>query len=145
MPNAALGPADNPGHRLSHLDLPYRQPELAAPSDPRDGRIAPGHRARCGGPSRSLDDRSPSARPCSGDPSGLFQLSLAPGKHRAGGAVAGGLATRSAAIVQSQDYKGSARTPQDYIRESIVDPHAYVVPGPTFSAGGQSIMPPFGT
>ena len=56
-----------------------------------------------------------------------------------------GLATRSAGIVKSPDYKGSARTTQDYIRESIVDPHAYVVPGPTFSAGGQSIMPPFGT
>ena len=47
--------------------------------------------------------------------------------------------------MQSPDYKGSARTTQDYIRESIVDPHAYVVPGPTFAAGGQSIMPPFGT
>ena len=47
--------------------------------------------------------------------------------------------------MQSPDYKGAARTPQDYIRESIVEPHAYVVPGPTFSAGGQSIMPPFGT
>jgi len=56
-----------------------------------------------------------------------------------------GLATRSAGMVKSPDYKGSARTAQDYIRESIVDPHAYVVPGPTFSAGGQSIMPPFGT
>ena len=56
-----------------------------------------------------------------------------------------GLASRSAGIVQSPNYKGSARTTQDYIRESIVDPHAYVVPGPTFAAGGQSIMPPFGT
>ena len=33
------------------------------------------------------------------------------------------------------------RTPEDYIRESILHPSAYVVPGPTFSAGGQSIMP----
>ena len=46
---------------------------------------------------------------------------------------------------QSPDYKGSARTTQDYIRESIVDPHAYIVPGQTFAAGGRSIMPPFGT
>ncbi len=35
-----------------------------------------------------------------------------------------GLATRAAALVQSPDYKGSARSPQDYVRESIVDPHA---------------------
>ena len=37
--------------------------------------------------------------------------------------------------MKSPDYKGSARTPQDYIRESIVNPHAYVVPGQTFSVG----------
>lgn len=53
-----------------------------------------------------------------------------------------GLATRAAQIVESSSYTGSARTPEDYIRESIVDPNAYVVPGPTFSAAGQSIMPP---
>ena len=33
-----------------------------------------------------------------------------------------GLATRAAALVQSPDYKGQARTPEDYIRESIVEP-----------------------
>lgn len=54
-----------------------------------------------------------------------------------------GLASRSAAIVQGGGYKGSARTPEDYIRESIVAPHVYLVPGETFSAGGQSIMPSF--
>ena len=56
-----------------------------------------------------------------------------------------GLVTRAAAILQSPDYKGPARTPQDYVRESIVDPHVYLVAGPTFSAGGRSIMPPFDT
>ena len=48
-------------------------------------------------------------------------------------------------LVAESNYKGSARTPQEYIRESIVNPHAYVVPGQTFSAGGQSIMPPYDT
>jgi nitric oxide reductase subunit C len=56
-----------------------------------------------------------------------------------------GVATRAANLVTSPAYKGSARTPQDYIRESIVNPHAYLVPGATFSAGGQSIMPPYDT
>jgi nitric oxide reductase subunit C len=56
-----------------------------------------------------------------------------------------GIGTRAAALVSSPDYKGAARSAQDYIRESIVDPHAYIVPGPTFSADGQSIMPPFAT
>jgi len=40
---------------------------------------------------------------------------------------------------------GQARTPQDYVRESIVNPHAHLVPGPTFSFGGRSIMPAFDT
>jgi nitric oxide reductase subunit C len=56
-----------------------------------------------------------------------------------------GLATRAAGIIRSAEYKGSARSPQEYIRESIVNPHAYVVPGQTFAAGGRSIMPPFDT
>jgi nitric oxide reductase subunit C len=33
-------------------------------------------------------------------------------------------------------------TTEDYIRESIVTPSVYLVPGPTFSVGGQSTMPP---
>lgn len=56
-----------------------------------------------------------------------------------------GLATRAGDLVKNPDYKGSARTASEYIRESIVDPHAYVVPGQTFSAGGRSIMPPYET
>jgi len=55
-----------------------------------------------------------------------------------------GVGTRAAKTVASPNYKGSARTPEDYIRESILHPSAYVLPGPTFSAGGQSIMPPYG-
>ena len=54
-----------------------------------------------------------------------------------------GLATRTAELLKSPEYKGSAKTLEDYIRESIMNPNAYVVPGPTFSVGGQSIMPPF--
>lgn len=56
-----------------------------------------------------------------------------------------GLATRTEKLIGSQDYTGSAKTVEEYIRESIVNPHAYVVPGATFSAGGQSIMPPYDT
>jgi len=56
-----------------------------------------------------------------------------------------GLATRAATIVADPSYKGAARSASDYIRESILTPSAYVVPGPTFGAAGQSIMPPLGT
>jgi nitric oxide reductase subunit C len=53
-----------------------------------------------------------------------------------------GLVTRTEVLLKSADYKGAARTPEEYIKESIVNPHAYVVPGATFSVGGQSTMPP---
>ena len=53
-----------------------------------------------------------------------------------------GLATRTTALLSGPDYKGSAKTTEDYIRESILAPSAYLVPGPTFSVGGQSTMPP---
>ena len=53
-----------------------------------------------------------------------------------------GLVTRTNAVLGSPDYKGPAKTPEEYIRESIVNPNGYLVPGQTFSMGGQSIMPP---
>jgi nitric oxide reductase subunit C len=56
-----------------------------------------------------------------------------------------GLATRTQALLATAEYKGSAKTLEDYIRESITSPHAFIVPGQTFSAGGQSIMPAYGT
>jgi nitric oxide reductase subunit C len=56
-----------------------------------------------------------------------------------------GLATRAPRTLTDPVYKGSAKTLEDYIRESIVTPDAYVVSGPTFSAGGHSVMPPFGS
>jgi nitric oxide reductase subunit C len=52
-----------------------------------------------------------------------------------------GVGARAAEILKTPGYTGAARTPEDYIRESILQPSAYVLPGPTFSAGGQSIMP----
>jgi nitric oxide reductase subunit C len=55
-----------------------------------------------------------------------------------------GIASRASELIGSADYRGAARTHEDYIRESILNPSAHVVPGPTFSAGGQSIMPPYG-
>ncbi len=56
-----------------------------------------------------------------------------------------GIGTRAAALIATPEYKGAAKSAEEYIRESIVSPHAYVVPGPTFSAGGLSIMPPLST
>ena len=75
-------------------------------------------------------------------PPGCFTChSLTEGVQLVGPSLAG-LGTRAAALIGRSEYKGAARSTEDYIRESIVNPHAYIVPGPTFSAGGLSIMPP---
>lgn len=39
------------------------------------------------------------------------------------------IAQRAAEVVGSENYQGSATTIVEYLRESIVDPDAYVVPG----------------
>jgi nitric oxide reductase subunit C len=56
-----------------------------------------------------------------------------------------GLSTRAQRLVAGGNYNGSAKTAEEYIRESIADPHAHLVPGDTFSVGGQSIMPAYDT
>jgi nitric oxide reductase subunit C len=66
--------------------------------------------------------------------------STQPGIQVVGPSLAG-VGTRAAEILKNPAYTGTAKTPEDYIRESILHPSVYVVPGPTFSAAGQSIMP----
>lgn len=52
-----------------------------------------------------------------------------------------GLAQRAQQRLKAPGYKGKARDAKSYIRESIVDPNAYVVPGATYGSGGKSLMP----
>ena len=66
--------------------------------------------------------------------------SVSPGVAMAGPSLAG-LGTRAGAAVKDPAYKGKATDANGYIRESIVNPHAHLVPGPTFSAQGRSFMP----
>ncbi len=66
--------------------------------------------------------------------------SVAPGVNMAGPSL-GGIATRAAQRIAAADYKGSAKDAAGYIRESIVAPSTYVVPGPMYSNAGQSFMP----
>ena len=62
-----------------------------------------------------------------------------------GGDVApnlGNIATEAARIVRLPEYRGNAKDASGYIRESIVAPNAYIVPGPSYRmADGQSVMP----
>lgn len=66
--------------------------------------------------------------------------SVSPGVNLAGPTLAG-IATRATATVKDPAYKGTAKDAQGYIRESIANPHAYLVPGPTYGASGRSFMP----
>jgi nitric oxide reductase subunit C len=67
--------------------------------------------------------------------------SIAPGVNIVGPTMAG-IATTAAARLKGGDYHGPAKDATGYIRESIVDPNAHVLLGPTYSAGGRSLMPP---
>jgi nitric oxide reductase subunit C len=54
----------------------------------------------------------------------------------------GNIATEAARIIRLREYRGRARDAAGYIRESIVDPDAYIVPRPAYrQADGQSVMP----
>ena len=54
----------------------------------------------------------------------------------------GNIAAEAARIIRQPDYHGHATDAAGYIRESIVDPNAHIVPGPTYrQADGQSVMP----
>ncbi len=58
-----------------------------------------------------------------------------------GPALTGGRTVASQRIA-SPSYTGSAQTPEGYVRESILNPDAYVVPGDGYSSpGGASTMP----
>lgn len=54
--------------------------------------------------------------------------SVEPGEVRVGPSHAG-LAARAEERIQSPGYTGTATTAEGYLRESIVEPNAYVVPG----------------
>lgn len=66
--------------------------------------------------------------------------SVSPGVNLAGPSLAG-VGAHAATVIASPDYKGSAKTPAEFIRESIVKPSAYLFPGAMYSANGQSFMP----
>lgn len=52
-----------------------------------------------------------------------------------------GIGARALEHMKSPDYHGKATDAASYIRESILDPNAFIMPGPTFSSGGRSLMP----
>lgn len=49
--------------------------------------------------------------------------------------------TTAAARLKDPNYRGKATDVEGYIRESIQDPNAFVLAGPTYSSGRRSLMP----
>ncbi len=66
--------------------------------------------------------------------------SISPGVNLAGPSLAG-VSARAEALLASQDYTGKAKDVKEYLRESVVEPSAYRVPGAMYSANGVSFMP----
>lgn len=66
--------------------------------------------------------------------------SVAPGVNMAGPTMAG-VAARTDQLLASGQYKGKAKDLAGYLRESVLEPSAHVVPGPMYSADGVSFMP----
>ena len=60
------------------------------------------------------------------------QLTLA-GTNGAFGPTHDGMGELARARIESSDYQGAATTPTEYIRESIIHPDAYIVPGYSLS------------
>ncbi|HEY0877636.1 MAG TPA: c-type cytochrome, partial [Zeimonas sp.] len=66
--------------------------------------------------------------------------SIAPGVNMAGPTLAGAGA-RAEQRIAAPGYEGSAKDAATYLRESIVEPSRYLVPGEMYSADGTSFMP----
>jgi nitric oxide reductase subunit C len=52
-----------------------------------------------------------------------------------------GIGTTAAQRIKDPRYRGKATDAAGYIRESIHNPNAFVLTGPTYSSGGRSLMP----
>lgn len=66
--------------------------------------------------------------------------SVAPGVNMAGPSLSG-ISARAEKILAGGSYSGHAKDVAGFIHESIMEPSAYLEPGPMYSANGTSFMP----
>jgi nitric oxide reductase subunit C len=106
------------------------------------GNATPGMAARSRGQAAASDDPVAQGETLfQATPPGCTAChSTSPGVTLAGPPVAH-MAARAEAAVASPDYTGQAGTAEEYIRESILQPSAHIVPGELFSVNGTSVMP----
>jgi nitric oxide reductase subunit C len=98
--------------------------------------------ATAGGPAPSSSDPAAMGQALFAQaPPGCFAChSTTAGVNLVGPSLAG-IAALAAARIKEPGYKGKATDVEGYLRESILEPNAYLVEGPTFSSNGQSMMP----
>lgn len=126
--------------------LALAAPALAAMSSSGSGNNSSGSAAAGAG---SGNTAGGSGSPSAGGGEKILQVAMPPcgtchqvkaGINQPGPSLAG-IATRASQRIKSSDYKGKAKDAKAYIRESIMDPNAYLVPGPGYEASGKSLMP----
>ncbi len=134
MPVPTAGPPQSAGAKTSPTSATPRPAPALTPTR----AAAPGQALTPAGPGNAANGaRLFAQQPCSSChdvtkpfPGGVIGPNL------------GNIATEAERIVQSPEYNGAATDAAGYIRESIVDPNAYVVPGDVYhTADGQSVMP----
>ena len=119
------------GATLPGTDMPAAAPAKAAATTPPGARPVSGSENPIALGERVFRSAVPACAACH---------SISPGVNLAGPSLAG-LAARTETLLTSGDYKGKAKDLAGYIRESITEPSAHVVPGPMYSAQGVSFMP----
>lgn len=110
---------------------PAQPPEAPAGNNPPAARPVAGGENPIALGERLFRSATPACNACH---------SVAPGANMAGPTLAG-LSERAAQIVTSPDYKGQAKDAAGYIKESITNPSAHLIPGAMYSANGTSFMP----
>lgn len=125
------------GATIPGTDLATSQQSVAASAPIGTASAPPGARPVSGGDNpmalgeRLFRSASPACNACH---------SVAPGVNMAGPSLAG-IGERAAKAIAAPDYKGKAKDVESYVRESITEPSAHLVPGAMYSANGTSFMP----
>lgn len=108
------------------------------------GGTFPGTGDASGNAPATIETNSPMAQGQAvfrGSPPGCFAChSVVEGVNLAGPSLAS-LAAKAAQVIATPAYTGKAKTAEEYVRESILEPSAHIVPGAMFSAAGRSFMP----
>lgn len=124
-----------------------QQPGSTAGASGSSGNATGGANSGSGGKPAAAGAGSGGAAATGGEK--LFQSAMPPcgtchqlkaGVNQPGPSLAG-VAARAQQRIAAKDYKGKAKDARAYLRESIMDPNAYIVPGQAYAANGKSLMP----